>query len=206
MSTRWARFARGWLTAFVAVLVAALSHTAAGGTTPGAISIALALAFSAMVCIPLAGKKLSVLKLSASVVISQLLFHALFGLSGTSPATMTATGHHGSGPIVIGAADSAAAVAAQGTHDMSWMWIAHAVAAVLTIVALRRGERTLWSLLDFAWLALVAIVRTLGILVTLPRQRARVLAALAHRFIATDRDILLSPMQRRGPPQALSAC
>lgn len=205
MATRWARFVRGWLTASVAVLVAALSHTAAGGASPAPISLVLALAFSGMVCVALAGKKLSLPKLTVSVVLSQVLFHALFGLGGASSARMTATGHHGSGAVVIGSADTASVVPAEGMHDMGWMWIAHALAAVITIIALRRGERAFWSLRDFAWLTLVAIVRTLGIIVTLPRQRAHVLAVLAHGFIATDRDILLPPMRHRGPPLAFSA-
>lgn len=205
MATRWARFVRGWLTAFVAVLVAALSHVAGGGASPGPISLALAVAFAGMICVVLAGTTLSLPKLTASVVLSQVLFHALFGLDGTSAATLSASGHHGSGVVVIGATDSASAVAAAGVHDMGWMWIAHVVAALLTIIALRRGEQSFWSLVDFARLALVAIARDLGVIVTLPRHRAHIMAILAHRFVATDLAVLLSPMRHRGPPAALSA-
>jgi len=202
MATRWARFVRGWLTASVAVLVAGLSHVAGGGASPGPISLSLAVAFSGMLCVLLAGKKLSLTKLAVSVVLSQVLFHALFGLDGTSAATMTASGHHGSAAVVIGASDTASAVATAGVHGMGWMWIAHGVAALITILALRRGEQMFWSLLDFARLALVAIARNVGIIVTLPRHRAHVMALLAHRFIATDLDVLLSPMRHRGPPAA----
>ncbi|MBB5643611.1 hypothetical protein [Cryobacterium roopkundense] len=203
MATRWARFVRGWLTASVAVLVAALSHVAAGGESPQLISITLALAFAGMACVALAGTKLSLTKLTLSVGFSQVLFHVLFGLGGTSSASMTTTGHHGA--VVVGATDAAAAVSAHGMLDMGWMWVAHAFAAVVTIVALRRGEQSFWSLLDVARLALVALVRTLGIIVSLPRQRAHVLAALARALVPTEPAVLLSPMRYRGPPVALSA-
>ncbi|MDJ0375942.1 hypothetical protein [Cryobacterium sp. PH31-L1] len=198
MATRWARFARGWVTAFVAVLVAALSHVAAGGHVPAPVSIALALAFASMLSIALAGKKLSSTKLSLSVALSQVLLHVMFGLGGTA-GTMTVAGHHGSTTVVVGAASAAPAMAADG-----WMWAAHTLAAVLTIVALRRGERTFWALVELARTALVTVVIALG-LVLVPLRVARLRAAL-HRVIEPiDLAVLLSPMRHRGPPRALAA-
>ena len=197
MATRWARFARGWLTAVVAVLVAALSHVAAGGQAPAPVSVSIALAFAGMVSVALAGKKLSLVKLSVSVGFSQVLFHLLFGLGGTA-GSMTMAGHHGSATVIVGAASASPISPAMG-----WMWIAHALAAIVTIVALRRGERTFWTLVELARTALVTVVIALG-LVLVPLRVARLRAAL-HRVIEpVDLAVLLSPMRHRGPPRALA--
>lgn len=195
MATRWARFVRGWLTAVVAVLVAALSHVAAGGHAPAPVSIALALAFAGMVSVALAGKKLSLVRLSLSVAFSQILFHLLFGLGGPA-GSMTVAGHHGSAAVIVGAASASPISPAMG-----WMWLAHALAAVVTIVALRRGERTFWALVELARTALVAVLIALGIV--LPPLRAVRLGAALHRvFVPFDLAVLLSPMRHRGPPLA----
>ncbi|TFB75887.1 hypothetical protein E3O06_04410 [Cryobacterium glaciale] len=195
MATRWARFVRGWLTAVVAVLVAALSHVAAGGHAPAPVSIAIALAFAGMVSVALAGRKLSLARLSLSVGFSQVLFHLLFGLGG-SAGSMSVAGHHGATTVIVGAASASPVSPAMG-----WMWLAHACAAALTIVALRRGERTFWALVELARTALVAVVIALG-LVRVPLRVARLRAAL-HRVIEpVDLAVLLSPMRHRGPPLA----
>ncbi|MDJ0349900.1 hypothetical protein [Cryobacterium sp. PH29-G1] len=199
MATRWARFARGWLTAVVAVLVAALSHIAGGGSAPAPLALALALAFAGMVSVVLAGKKLSLMKLSVSVAFSQLLFHLLFALGGTA-GTMTVAGHHGSTTVLVGAASAAPAM-----HSGGAMWIAHTVAAVLTIVALRRGERAFWALVETARTALVTVFIALGLVVPTPGRTARVRAALRREVVRTDLAVLLSPMRHRGPPPVLAA-
>ncbi|SEM86186.1 hypothetical protein E3O25_04685 [Cryobacterium sp. TMT1-3] len=198
MATRWARFVRGWLTAAVAVLVAALSHVAAGGHAPAPVSIAIALAFAGMVSVALAGKNLSLVRLTLSVGFSQVLFHLLFGLGG-SAGSMTVAGHHGAATVIVGAAS-----AAPVSPAMDWMWLAHAVAAVVTIVALRRGERTFWALVELARTALVAVIIALGIVLPTPRS-VLVRAARHLTFIPFDLAVLLSPMRHRGPPAAPTA-
>ena len=86
MSTRWARFARGWLTALFSTLIAAVSHTLAGGP-PGTLAVVVSLAFAGMLCVGLTGKRPSAVRLAASVGGSQLLFHQLFGSWGTRPGS-----------------------------------------------------------------------------------------------------------------------
>ncbi|WP_105035241.1 hypothetical protein [Cryobacterium aureum] len=195
MATRWSRFARGWLTAVVAVLVAALSHVAAGGQAPAPVSASIALAFAGMVSIALAGKKLSLVKLSVSVGFSQVLFHLVFGLGGTA-GSMTMAGHHGATTVIVGAASASPVSPAMG-----WMWVAHALAAIVTIVALRRGERTFWAVVELARTALVAVVIALCIVLP-PRRVARMRAAVHREFVPLDLAVLLSPMRHRGPPLA----
>jgi hypothetical protein len=85
MNTRWARFARGWIAAIVSLFVAACSHALAGGALPATAGLALCLAFSGAVCVLLAGKTLSLARLSIAVGLSQLPFHGLFSLLTDAP-------------------------------------------------------------------------------------------------------------------------
>ena len=78
MSQRGARTARGLTAAAVATLLAGLSHSLGGGVgaqVPFGVGTVIAFAFAAMVCVALAGRTLSLARLAASVVLSQLAFH-----------------------------------------------------------------------------------------------------------------------------------
>jgi hypothetical protein len=144
MSTRWARFARGWLVAVFATLIAAASHTIAG-SPPSVLAIVLSLAFAGMLCVGLAGKRLSRMRLAASVVGSQLLFHQLFASLGSSVWTPAAHVHPGMEPALSAPAMSGSWHPAS-TSDALWMLVAHAVAAAATFLLLRLAERAFWGL------------------------------------------------------------
>lgn len=200
MTTRWARLARGWLTASVAVFVAAFSHLVGGGSTPGLMGVALALAFAVPVSIALAGKSLSLVRLSVSVGFSQVLFHLLFGMGASGGPTLTETGspHHAAVSVVA----AAPGVAAHGlAHLGPWMWVAHALAAAVTIVALRHGEKTFWSLVEFTRTRLVAVLIACVAAVPVRLEAGTVRAALAAVFVPSDLGVLLSSTPRRGPPR-----
>src|SRR5690554_5818533 len=106
MTTRWARVLRGQVVAVCATFTAAFSHGAADGAHPPLAAIALALAFSSIVCVFLAAARLSRLRLAASVAVSQLLYHGLFSLFGVAAASTgtMSSGHHGSVVFAPGAA------------------------------------------------------------------------------------------------------
>lgn len=146
MGTRWARFARGWLAALFSTLIAATSHSFAGGR-PGTLAVVLSLAFAGMLCVGLAGKKPSAWRLAVSVVGSQFLFHQLFSYLG-DPGWSAATGHvHGA----IGTVAEFAVVTGPAWHPASsngaaGMLVAHLVAAAMTFLLLRHGERAFWAL------------------------------------------------------------
>lgn len=205
MASRWARFARGWLTAVLAVLVAALSHVAGGGDAPGLISIAIALAFSGIVCVALAGKTLSLARLTLSVGFSQVAFHMLFGLGGHSSSALSVAGapHHGSVSIIVDTATSSAMT--HGTmHGGPWMLAGHVGAAILTIIALRRGETTFWTLLEYARWRMRAVLVARFVLIPLRRRIGGANVALARACIPPDLGVLLSTMPHRGPPRAVA--
>jgi len=142
---------RGLSTASFATFVSLLSHVAGGGAPPGALGVLVPWALSLMLCVRIAARKPSLPRLTASVALSQLLFHALFVVgaapSASVPAASTpASGHAGhlghalpSFPQLI---DDPRAL----LHADATMWISHGVAAVLTILVLHRGEQALLAL------------------------------------------------------------
>ena len=189
MTTRAARAARGTVAAAVSLFVALCSHALAGGGMPGLAGIALCAAFATLACIALAGRRLSLPRLSVSVVASQFLFHALF--SEFAPSS--------GGPVVPAMPGMHAVAEGAGIHATAhasmpaWMWLAHSIAAVVTIAALRYGERAFWAVVT-----LVA-PRALRMLVPSVSPTPRP-ARPHHRIRPLPRLAPLSPMRHRGPP------
>jgi hypothetical protein len=207
MTTRWARFARGWIVAGFSTFVAALSHTLGGGGVPGLLAVVVSLAFAGLVSVGLSGRTLSTWRLTAAVLVSQLIFHGLFsfgGAGGRLVGTVGGDGHaHGAGSGVVLMPAAAGAGGASLDHALMMMPFAHLAAAVITVLALRFGERAFWGLFSTARVALGALARAL---VVAPIGHSPAVAAL---FVTRppDRRRLtpLSPMRHRGPPVWLVA-
>ncbi|PJJ65528.1 hypothetical protein [Compostimonas suwonensis] len=207
MATRWARFARGWLAAVVATFVAAFSHAVAGGGVPSALAIVLSLAFSGMVCVALAGRTLSRVRLAASVLLSQLAFHSLFMLGGSTLRIGGAVAHDHTDPIGSFesqfAAHSAAAEHSQHLGGDQGMVMAHVVAAILTFFALRHGEHAFWSLFASARLSLGVLLDAsfanapVDVPPSVPSAGFRV-------FVPRELRLVLSRLRHRGPPLRLA--
>ena len=173
------RVLRGSLAAAVATFTALLFHVAGGGAAPAALGVLSPLVLSTAVCALLAGRRMSLLRLSASVAVSQLLFHGLF-LLGTPSGSVTGGGHahHGGGVRIV--LDGAA------VSDDGAMTAAHALAAAVTVAALSALSR---------WIV-VRVIRPRGIVdvaaPSLPAPDAdRVLPALG---------VHVPSLRRRGPP------
>jgi hypothetical protein len=207
MATRWARFVRGWVAAVFSTFIAALSHTLGGGTAPGALAVVVSLAFAGIVCIGLCGRSLSVWRMSASVVISQLIFHGLFSLGASGGALARATaGAADSAGAPLGAHQHGAIEFAQGvagtalahSHTEGVMWFAHVIAAVVTITALRHGEGAFWGLLATARMIVRRIAAVVAVIMAPTPLRES--PALGLLFLPRDLALVLSAMRRRGPP------
>jgi len=201
MTTRWARFARGWLAALFSTLVAAVSHTLAGGDSPSAISLALALAFGGITCVALTGKTISPLRLTAAVALSQLAFHAMFSTIGTSAALASGVGagahRHGASAHLLN--DAAPAAGSAMHHQDAGMWLGHAVAAAITIVALRYGEAAFWRMRGIALLLVRTVLAVVPAVPLLPRTRRRPVVA-GHLFVPRCIEFLRLSLGLRGPP------
>ena len=187
MDSRWARVARGVTAAAVATFVAAFSHWVSGGVAPSWFGVGVSLVISIMVCTMLTGRTLSTWRLAIAIGLSQFLFHALFSGLGTPVVAQ----HH------MGAMDAAA----PHLHAAPTMWLAHAVAALITVVAFRFGERAFWGVFGTARLFLARLL----VLVIPPLDVPRPVVAVERRFLPRDLALLLSSMRHRGPPVELSA-
>ncbi|WP_309127025.1 hypothetical protein [Microbacterium sp.] len=186
---------RGFAAASIATFVALASHVWVSGVMPGPLGLLVPWMLSLMICTLLAGRRLSIVRLSASVVVSQLLFHALFVLGSISPKGGFAPHDHAAMVLSF----DGAPVPLPGDAGM---WGAHAFAAVVTIAALHRGELLIQALLTAAselraWLGRVARLPTPVLAVG--RESSRWIVVLAP----VRQDPVLSGLRRRGPPLRL---
>lgn len=208
MTTRWARFARGWIVAAVSTFVAALSHTAGGGAAPGLLAVVVSLAFAGIVSVALSGRTLSTWRLTVAVLASQLIFHGLFSLGsagGRLAATDAVTGHAshvGSAVLLMPAGAGAGAGAMAADHGLL-MTLAHLCAAIVTVLALRFGERAFWGLFSTVRVALHSLGRA-GTLVPIGHSPAAA-TPVPTRLPPRYRLALLSAMRHRGPPVCVVA-
>lgn len=204
MTERGERVARGSLAASVAVFVAALFHSIAGGTAPSLLAVTLSLAFSIPVCAVLAGRRMALWRLALSVVLSQVAFHVLFGLGASHDSFTGATGHvhAGSHLTLVQAAPAMPGM----VHDSAWMWAGHVGAALVTIAALRYGETSMRAAAEATTVRLVRVADRLGFgaaraSLTLRKVDAVPrLAAAARPIQLPAARIALASLRHRGPP------
>lgn len=184
---------RGLVGGTVATFVALTSHVCGGGQLPGMLGIVIPWLLSFMVCTVLAGIRLSFTRLTLSVMLSQALFHTLFVLGAITPRGGFAPHVHGIGAL--------GAVSSAGTETVlpdTAMWVAHAVAAALTVLALHRGERLVHGLVAIAN-AIVGWLRRM--LPTAVRPAPVSVRPLWSAHPAPRRENpTLSTLRRRGPP------
>lgn len=189
---------RGFAAASLATFAALAGHMTGGGEMPGLLGIAVPWVLSFMVCVLLAGRKLSAIRLSASVVISQLLFHVLFVLGTVSPSG-TATPHVHGAPLMLPADPAGSAVAEAVVADSS-MWFGHALAAIVTVVVAYRGERLLLALRALAVQAVRWVRRRVDAVLASPMLLVHGKAdALFERVRPVDAHVLAT-LRGRAPP------
>ena len=184
MTPRHVRALRGTAAAWVATIVAATAHTLAGGGAPSLPFVVAIGVLAAPVAVALAGRRLATWRTAASVLTSQALFHAAFALTADADPAML-HGHH----VAHLGGDLSAIVLPDPP-----MLLAHALAAVATVVALTRGERLLRALgrgIRSLLLRAVAVAP----LAPLPRQ-----AAVPAGTAWVRARVVLSDLSRRGPP------
>lgn len=158
--TRAGRTVRGLIAALVATFVASVSHSTADGSPAPLIGIVLALLFAAPVCIALAGRRLSWIRLSLAVGLSQFAFHGLLLIGVGSGTGTPALAGHLHGTELAGALGTTTVDAGHALHLQPAMWIAHMIAAILTVLALGRGEQALRALLALSGWSFVARLLT----------------------------------------------
>lgn len=179
----------------MAIFVALAGHVTAGGAMPGPLGIVVPWVLSFMVCVLLAGRKLSATRLGISVAISQFLFHVLFVLGTITPSGVVTPHVHGTPLVLPTAATIPDAVVADGT-----MWIGHVFAAAVTIVALYRGERLLLGLRDLAQQSIRWVQRRVAVTSIAPRTPVRPAPLPTTDAVVLRSALLLSTLRGRAPP------
>lgn len=206
--SRSARLGRGFLAAAFSTVVALGSHVLAGGAMPGLLGIVVPLVFATSASITLAGLRRSWLRLSVSVALSQLLFHTLFVVGASSAATVAVVGGtgphagHGVDPVLmtLGSAADSASHAGHAGHAGPWMMLAHAAAAVVTVVTLRRGEVVLARLTSLADSIFSVFVVPVVRLLVLPAHPQAALSGDEGVWVPAPLSAVASSVVRRGPP------
>lgn len=188
MTARQARALRGSAAAAIATLVAATAHTLSGGGAAHPLLIVSVAALAAPLAVWLAGHRGSWWRTALVVSAAQALFHVAFAAVGDARPLSAGHTHH-----LAGAVTAAAAVPASPPLDPA-MIAGHLAAALVTIVAVRRGEQLLRAL-GRGILRLVARAA-----VTLPVPLALPSLLPARSAVATPRAHLHCSLSRRGPP------
>jgi hypothetical protein len=192
VQSRASRVARGWIAGSFATGVAAISHGVVDGSAPSPFALGLALVFAGLLGTFAIGRRPSLVRLGVVVAGAQVAFHLVF--SAFTPGTATAAGHHGAPTLLE------PAVAHHGTDP--WMWAAHAVALVATLVFLRRAELALFQLVRDAVLDVVATATRTPAIVARPI-RVRTSSATAPRHPVLS--FLKFVVSHRGPPVAVAS-
>lgn len=186
------RLLRGWIVGSFATGVAALSHGIVDGGAPSSLSVLLAVLFAGVLGTFAIGRRPSLPRLALVVAGAQLAFHVVF--SSLTPGAASGATHHG-GATLLGPA-----VAHHGTDP--WMWAAHGLALVATLVFLRHAELALFQLLRDAVLHLVEVVTGRPAIVARPTARRTPSAnAPRHPVLLFLRFV----RSHRGPPAAAPA-
>ncbi len=175
------------LTTFLALCF----HVLGGGTPPETIAVVSAALSVTWVAMLIGRVRPSLPLLIAAIGVAQLVLHAAFSIA-TASATLSGAEHAGHG-------DGGLVVVATGGHAM---WQAHAIAGILTVLAIRRGEHVLRRLLELGRFTAASLLRlvvaALAVTprpVSVPRSGCGPSPSLAR----TARGIG-SVVRRRGPP------
>lgn len=186
---------RGFAASTLAIFTALAGHVTGGGEMPGFLGLVVPWVLSLMVCVLLAGRSLSLTRLSLSVSSSQFLFHALFVL-GTITPSGTSTPHVHGAPLQLPPSTGIPeAVTADGS-----MWLGHAVAALVTVLALHRGERLALSLRQLATQAIRWLRRRIDAVLVRPGLPSAPRVRGEFGMTAPVASVLLAALRGRGPP------
>lgn len=183
------------MVAAFSVFVAAFAHILGGGSVPSWVALVLALVFALLVSIPLIGKRMSLPRVAAAVTIAQTFFHTVFAVIGNPSNVVAVTsGHHDV------AFSAVAGSINHGAHGAMPMTAGHAIAAVITIAAVRQGAAALNAIAASARRQIRRVLVTWVAPVSIRRAQASIV--FHWGTIAETLHSLRSVVSRRGPPIA----
>lgn len=136
MNARQLRLVRAAAVSSIATLIAAISHTFGGGAAPHPLLILAVATLLTPLSALLVGVRQSRARVAVAVLLSQGAFHLLFQALGSPTESEIIGGAGHVHQVDLALLGSASPVATPGTI----MIVAHAVAAVLTILLVWHGE------------------------------------------------------------------
>lgn len=185
---------RAGTTGAVAAVIAAAAHATGGGAFPPPIMLATCAALALLLCLAAAGRRSTPLRSLVAVGGTQALFHVVFSLTGPASAHALPGHHHG-------VAITAMAGGAAATPDAA-MPAAHALAAVLTALAVHRGETALRGLAASLALAFGRVWAPRPVVTPVDGPARPALAVLGAGSSPSFALVLLGALRHRGPPAA----
>ena len=200
LSHRQVRVTRAVATSSFATLVALASHVAAGGAAPPAMLVAAVCVLAWLPGIALIGRRPTLVRQALTILVAEAGLHATFTIAAApSPgALVPRTGGAMAAMPGMTAADPAGTMTATMTAPSAGMWAAHAVAAVLTVIAWNRGETAFWALVRIARRIHRIVLPALHALVPPPPPRSAPAWIAASPAFHLERVLPARP--RRGPP------
>ncbi|AUG29532.1 hypothetical protein CXR34_08785 [Microbacterium hominis] len=163
---------------------------------PPWLNVLVALVLALPVCVFLAGRALSWFRLAVAVSISQLLFHALLSVPlGVSGAPAPAHDHHAMGSSMLSSIGGVAVSMPDHAVADGSMWVAHVVAALITVLMLGRGEQAVLAVAQLLGLAGLVALRLF-----VPLRPFRVVRVFVAEPVLALPGRLFSVVRWRGPP------
>lgn len=185
MTTRQLRLLRAASASSTATLLAAVSHTFAGGAAPHPLLVLGMTVLLIPIAALLIGARVSKARVALTVLVSQAAFHVIFQLLGAPTGSELALGHSHE-MLSLGTVSIAA------LPDLA-MLAGHALAAAATTALLWRGE----SLVRLIAGWVLALVRQALSPVPADHGRPTVLVSHLHPLVDAAQSAAVS---RRGPP------
>lgn len=198
LSHRTVRTVRAVLASSVATLVALVSHLAAGGPVPPLLLVAAVCVLAWLPAVLLIGRRSSPIRQAVVIALSEGLLHVTFTLGAAAPPPGAVLGADAVTVSMPGMGTPTVAEAMPPMSTSPAMWLAHAVAAALTMIAWSRGEAAFWTIVRLAHRLALAVLPAL-----LPAPFAAPPASTCSRPEGSPSFHLrrvLSAHARRGPP------
>lgn len=144
--SRQARTARGAIGAALATVLAAASHSLAGGEV-SAFAVIVTAIIALPVCVALAGRIGSLWRVGLAVGASQFLYHWAFaGIGASASLSLGAAFPMGSHAAHLASLQRFVPDAVEAGSADALMWALHALAAVVSTILISRGERAALAL------------------------------------------------------------
>lgn len=165
---------------------------------PGGLALVLSFSFSALLCIAIVGRSLSLPRTVVAVSVTQFMLHLLYSVRSGQGSSAVTSGHQHDTIVLSSGANAGSPFA-----DDASMLLAHLSAIAVTVLALRHGDRSLRAAARTARLTVASV---------LPRLPRLERPTPASRPIAVIRDVrprrallLFSTLRHRGPPAGFAA-